>query len=119
VDSDAEVTMIATTWVTVLRGVATDLDDDISDLPVEAGTDAQTGIPASLIEGSRSIKTPSSATPRVVRYAIARLPAGTDVTEEDRLRDDRTGRIYAITAVTQPAAIGFTPSLRLDLTLVN
>lgn len=111
--------MIATTWVTVLRGTTTDVYGDISDIPTEAGTDAQTHIPASLIEGSRSSRTPGSATPRVVRYTTCRLPAGTDVTEDDRIRDDRTGRTYAITAVTQPAAIGITPDLRLDLTLIN
>ncbi|OKI16625.1 hypothetical protein [Streptomyces sp. CB03911] len=111
--------LIATTWVTVLRGVATDLYGDISDSPTEAGTDAQTHIPASLIEGSRSSRTPGSGTPRVVRYTVCRLPAGTQVTEDDRIRDERTGRIYSISAVTQPAAVGITPELRLDLTLVN
>lgn len=111
--------MIATTWVTVLRGVTTDLYADISDTPTEAGTDAQTRIPASLIEGSRSSRTPSSGTPRVVRYIVCRLPAGTDVTEDDRIRDERTGRIYSISAVTKPSAVGITPELRLDLTLVN
>ncbi|MEU6234424.1 hypothetical protein [Kitasatospora sp. NPDC047058] len=111
--------MIATTTVTVLRGTGTDLCEDIYDLPAEAGTDGQTGIPASLIEGSRTITTPNNPTPRVVRYAVARIRPGTDVTEDDRLRDDRTGRIYEITAVTQPAALGFTPMLRLDLKLIN
>ncbi|MFG3051901.1 hypothetical protein ACGFZP_13250 [Kitasatospora sp. NPDC048239] len=111
--------MIATTTVTVLRGTSSDPYNDDVDLPVEAGADAQTRIPASLIEGSRTITTPNNPTPRVVRYAVARVRPGTDVTEEDRLRDDRTGRIYEITAVTQPSAVGFTPMLRLDLKLIN
>jgi hypothetical protein len=111
--------VIATTTLTVLRGTArSEYEDDI-DLPTEAGTDAQTGIPASLVEGSRTITSPNGATPRVVRYAVARVHPRTDVTEDDRIRDDRTGRIYEITAVTRPSAIGFTPMLRLDLKLVN
>lgn len=111
--------MIATTRVTVVRGTSTTAFGDVSDLPSEAGTDAQTRIPASLIEGTRTIFDPASGTPRVVRYAIARLKPGTDVTADDRLRDETTGRTYSITAVTQPTAIGFTPQLRLDLTLIN
>jgi hypothetical protein len=111
--------VIPTTWVTVLRGTATDTFGDQLDSASEAGGDTLTRVRASLIERTRSITTPNSATPRVVRYATARLPVGTSVTEEDRLRDERTGRIYAITAVTQLAAVGFTPELRLDLTLVN
>ena len=111
--------MIPTTWVTVLRGISSDVFGDQIDAPSEAGGDALTRIPASLLERTRTITTPNSATPRVVRYATARLPAGTPVTEDDRLRDEQTGRIYAISAVTQPAAVGFTPHLRLDLTRVN
>jgi hypothetical protein len=105
--------------VTVLRGVAADVYGDSVDLPAEAGADAQTHIPASLIEASRSVRTPGSPTPRVVRYTICRLPAGTDVTEDDRIKDDVTGRIYSIQSVTRPAALGFTPETRLDLTLIN
>lgn len=111
--------MIPTTWVTVLRTTSTDMFGDQVDSSSEAGGDVLTRIPASLMERSRTITTPNSPTPRVVRYATARLPARTGVTEDDRLRDESTGRIYAITAVTQPTAVGFTPHLRLDLTLVN
>lgn len=111
--------MIATTWVTVLRGLSTDSFGDQIDLAQEAGGDAQTRIPASLIEGTRTINDPASGTPRVIRYAVARIKPGTDITEEDRLRDENTSRIYAVTSVTQPAALGFTPHLRLDLTLIN
>lgn len=111
--------MIATTWVTVIRGTETDEFGDLSDTAQEAGTDDQTRIPASLIEATRTVFDPASGTPRVVRYTVGRIKAGVDITEDDRLRDERTGRVYAVTAVTQPAAIGFTPDLRLDLTLIN
>lgn len=111
--------MIANTWLTVIRGVERDAFEDFSDTAQEAGTDAQTRFPASLVEVSRSISDPASGTPRVVRSTIARPLMPVDVTEDDRLRDERTGRVYAVTAVTQPTAIGFTPGPRLDLTLIN
>ncbi|MGW6912587.1 hypothetical protein ACWGB8_01995 [Kitasatospora sp. NPDC054939] len=111
--------MIANTRVTVLRGTASSNCEDIYDLPTEAGGDDQTSIPASLIESARTITTPNSLTPRVVRYTIARLHPATDVTEDDRIRDESTGRIYEVTAVTRPTALGFTPHMRLDLKLVN
>lgn len=110
---------IANTRVTVLRGVARDLFGDFADLPTEAGTDAQTNVPAALNEITRTITTPSDPTPRVVRYVIARLPAGTDITEEDRLRDERTGRIYIVSAVTPADGVGTHPDLRVDLQRTN
>jgi len=111
--------VIATTWVTVLRGTQGDQFGDLIDLPTEAGSDAQTRIPASLIEATRNIFDPASGTPRVVRSTVCRIQSGVDVTEDDRIRDERTGRIYAVNAVTEQQAIGFTPGIRLDLTLIN
>jgi hypothetical protein len=111
--------VIATTWVTVLVGAAADLYEDIVDLATEAGDDARTHIPASLIEATRNVFDPAAGTPRVVRSAVCRIRPGVAISEDDRIRDDRTGRVYAINAVTPQAAIGFTPGLRLDLTLIN
>jgi len=119
VASDAGWLVIATTWVTVFRGVGEDTFSDEFDLDTEAGTDAQTRIAASLIETTRQSQTDASGTPRVIRTCVARLPAGTDVTEDDRIRDERTGRLYRIDSITQPVGLGFTPSLRVDCTLIN
>jgi len=109
----------ATTRVTVIRGVGRDEFDDEIDLDQEAGADAQTRIPASLIEATRTSNSDASGTPRVIRTCVARLPAGTDIRRRDRLRDETTGRIYVVNSITQPAAIGFTPALRVDCTLIN
>jgi hypothetical protein len=111
--------VIATTRVTILRGTSTDLFGDTVDTDTEAGTEAQTDIPASLIEQTRTSRGPASGTPRVVRSAIARLPAGTDVTADDRIRDERTGRTYSVDQVNQPSAIGIAAELRVDCTLIN
>jgi hypothetical protein len=67
---------IATTRLTVLRGTTTDAYGD------EADTDTphvHTGIPASLTEQARRVTTRDDPTPRIVRYAVARVTAGTDV----------------------------------------
>ncbi len=93
---------IATTTVSILRGTTTDDygDEQDTDTPVA------TGVPASLTEQSRRVTTRDDPTPRIVRYAVARLPARTDVTDQDRIRDERTGAVYIVDAVsgmTNPA----------------
>ncbi|GAA0705349.1 hypothetical protein GCM10010193_70520 [Kitasatospora atroaurantiaca] len=111
--------MIATTWITVLRGTQETTFTDEIDTFTETGIDALTRIPASLIETTRTSQTPVSGTPRVVRATTARIRAGTAVQADDQIRDERTGRIYSIDQINQPAAIGITAELRLDLTLIN
>ncbi|MEU1272984.1 hypothetical protein [Streptomyces sp. NPDC005799] len=101
---------IATTKVTILRGTSTDAygDEQDTDTPVA------TGIPASLIEQTRRVTTRDNPTPRIVRYAVVRLPAGTDVTDQDRLLDERTGVKYIVDAdsfMTNPA---MAVDIRLD-----
>lgn len=106
---------IANTKVSVLTGTSV---DDWGDT-VDNNTVAVSGIPASLVERSRLITTPEQPTPRVIRYTVGRLPGRTPVGPEDRIRDDRTGAIYAITAVTPPSGVGHQPDLRLDLKRVT
>ncbi|MEV6504795.1 hypothetical protein AB0M61_01570 [Streptomyces sp. NPDC051642] len=101
---------IATTKVTILRGVTTDAygDEQDTDTPVH------TGIPASLIEQSRRVTTRDDPTPRIVRYAVVRVPAGTDVTDQDRLLDERTGVKYVIDADSFMANPAMAVDIRLD-----
>lgn len=102
---------IATTLVTILRGVTTDAYGDEQD----ADTTVVTGVPASLIEQSRRVTTRDDPTPRIVRYAVARVPARTDVTDQDRLRDERSGAIYIVDAVSGTTNPAFEVDRRLDL----
>lgn len=106
---------LANTRVSVLTGTSEDSWGDT----VDGTTVAAAGIPASLIESSRLITTPEQPTPRVIRYAVARLPSTTVVAVENRIRDDITGTVYAITAVTAPSGVGHKPDLRLDLKRVT
>ena len=102
---------IATTRLTVLRGTTTDAYGDEQD----TDTPHATGIPASLTEQSRRVTTRDDPTPRIVRYAVARVTAGTDVQDQDRLRDERTGAIYIVEATSSMANPAATPDIRLDL----
>lgn len=102
---------IATTTITVLRGTTTDGYGDEAD----TDTPVRTGIPASLTEQSRRVTTRDDPTPRIVRYAVARVTAGTDITDQDRVRDERTGAVYIVDAVSQMANPAAAADLRLDL----
>lgn len=102
---------LATTTLAVLRGTTTDAygDDVDTDTPVAAG------IPAALTEQSRRVTTREDPTPRIVRYAVARVAAGTDIQDQDRVRDERTGAVYIVDAVSSMANPAATADLRLDL----
>ncbi|MEU6365765.1 hypothetical protein ABZ876_08410 [Streptomyces sp. NPDC046931] len=102
---------IATTQISVLRGTTTDAwgDEQDTDTPVH------TSIPAALTEQTRRVTTRDDPTPRIVRYAVARVAAGTDVTDQDRVRDERTGAIYTVDTVSSMANPALTADLRLDL----
>jgi hypothetical protein len=110
---------IANTRVSILTGTTTDSWGDTVDSTTPSSNPAQRGIPASLIERGKTITTPEQPTPRVIRTHVARLPAGTPVGAEDRLRDDITGTVYAITAVTAETGVGRVPDVRLDLKRVT
>jgi hypothetical protein len=101
----------ATTTVAVLRSTATDAYGDETD----TNTAVHTGIPASLIEQTRRVTTRDDPTPRVVRYAVGRVTAGTDITDQDRLRDERTGQVYIVDAVSAMSSAAVAADLRLDL----
>lgn len=102
---------IATTQVEILRGTTTDEFGDEKD----TNTPIASGIPASLVEQTRRVTTRDNPTPRIVRYAVARVPANTDVTDQDRVRDQRTGAIYIVEAVSAMDNPALTVDRRLDL----
>ena len=102
---------VATTTLAILRGTTTDGYGDEQD----TNTPIATGIPASLIEQSRRVTTRDDPTPRIVRYAVARVPARTDVTDQDRVRDERTGAVYIVDAVSSMTNPAIQVDRRLDL----
>lgn len=102
---------VATTKLTVMRGTSTDGYGDEQD----TDTPHATGIPASLTEQSRRVTTRDDPIPRIVRYAIARVAAGTDITDQDRVRDERTGAVYIVDATSSMANPAMAADLRLDM----
>lgn len=102
---------VATTRISILRGTTTDAYGDEQD----TDTVVASGIPASLTEQSRRVTTRENPTPRIVRYAVARVPAQTDVTDQDRVRDERTGATYIVEATSSMANPAAVPDIRLDL----
>lgn len=102
---------IATTTLAILRGTDTDDYGDEKD----TDTPHATGIPASLVEQSRRVTTRDDPTPRIVRYAVARVPASTDITDQDRVRDERTSAIYIVEAVSSMDNPVFAVDRRVDL----
>ncbi|GGW98719.1 hypothetical protein [Streptomyces chartreusis] len=102
---------IATTKVTILRGTEEDEFGDERD----TDTPIATGIPASLVEQTRRVSGRENPTPRTVRYAVARVPAGTDITDNDRVLDERTGDKYIVDAVSGMANPAIQVDRRVDL----
>jgi hypothetical protein len=101
----------ATTTISVLRGTTTDAYGDEQD----TDTVVAAGIPASLIEQTRRTTTRDDPTPRVIRYAVGRVTAGTDITDQDRIRDERTGATYIVDAVSSMTSAAVAADMRLDL----
>jgi hypothetical protein len=102
---------IPTTTVTILGGNTESDYGDVLDSDEPAGS----GIPASIIEGRQVVATESDAQARIIRYYTGRLPAGTVVSDTNRLKDERTDEIYVIDNVTVPHNPIIPQDVRLDL----
>lgn len=104
---------LATGTVSILRGTAVDpvYGDTTATMSVVA-----TGIPASIIE-DRNVKTttPGNPTPRTTRSYTGIVGSTVDVTDADRLKDERTGQIYVVVSVSQQAVAGLTSDTTLVL----
>jgi hypothetical protein len=97
---------VATTRISILRGTTTDAYGDEQD----TSTPVASNVPASLVEQSRRVSGRENPTPRIVRYAVARVPASTDISENDRVRDERTGAVYIVDAVS----VMVNPAMQVD-----
>jgi hypothetical protein len=110
------VTFLATTLVSLYRGGSTnDYGDEVDD---NTTADAE-HIPASVIEQRQTIADPTTGTPRTVRVTVGRVRSGVDVRTGDRLRDERSGDLYVVEGVAQPASPVAVLDQRLDLSRVS
>jgi hypothetical protein len=103
--------IIATTTVSILGGTGTDEFGDATD----GTTPVVTELPVSLIESTRTAMEPSTGTPRIIRTHVCRLPPGTAIDEDNRIRDEQTGEVYIVVSVTRNASPVLTQPLRADL----
>jgi hypothetical protein len=109
---DAAVNARATTVVSVLRGSSTNDYDDEVDEPVPV----HTGVPFSLIERTRRTYLPAEGANRVIRSYTGRTTHGTDIRKGDRIRDERTARIYVVTDLNDdPGSPVHRPDMVLEL----
>jgi hypothetical protein len=96
----------ANTQCSILRGVSY---DDYGDLQDDMAA-VTPGIPAVLVETSKSVFDPATQTPRTVRSATCRVPGWVSVLNSDQIRDDSTGNVYAIEDITRPATLISSPA---------
>lgn len=107
--------MTPTTLVDILGGAGT--SDEWGDHD-ESLTVVASGVPASITETRQVIATESDPQAVAVHYYTGRLPAGTAVTKDQRIRD-AAGNLYSIDYVNVPNAIGAPGDIRLDLRRVS
>lgn len=105
----------ATTTITILTGSS---ESEWGD-PTEGDTERVTGVPAAIHEGALKVQTESDPQARAVRYYTARLPHGTEINEDERIKDEVTGVIYAVDAVTTPTNPALPQDVRVDLRRVT
>lgn len=105
----------ATTSVTILGGSST---DDLGDTR-DGITPSATGVPASIIERNTRVTLPVDMRVQTVYFYTGRLPAGTVVSKNNRLLDERTGATYVVDNVAQPGSPVHTNDLRLELRRVS
>jgi len=108
--------MLANCRVSILRGT---YKDPLGD-PVESDNPTYTNIPASIREVASDETTMAEGMPRQVRILVGRLPTGTDIQYEDRLRDEDNGRVYLVDGIDEinQSAIMET-GIRLELRRVS
>jgi hypothetical protein len=106
---------VPTTTVDILGGAGA--VDEWGD-PTEDTTVLAAGIPASITEARQVVATESDPQAVAVHYYTGRLPAGTSVTKDHRLRD-AAGQLYSIDYVNIPNMIGTPGDVRLDLRRVT
>lgn len=97
----------ATTTVSILRGTETNAYNDT----VDTTAAIHTGVIAAIMERDRRVYLPAEQAVRVIRTYSARFPPNVDLQKLDRVKDERTGVIYLVTEIRQPAS----PALMLDV----
>ena len=105
----------ATTTIDIYRGEDT---DDYGD-SVDTDRPVYTGIVASIIEQNKTVRNQNTRQPEVIRSYTGRVYAGTDIQDEDRIRDRKTNQTYIVDGISQPANPAAVADINLDLRRVT
>lgn len=106
----------ATTRVSIYRGSTTDeYADDVDDNSAPIAS----GVLASIVEQSRRVFLPVENRMTVVMNATGRVKSGTDITEGDRVKDEKTDRFYYVEGVSNPQVTRGLSDIRLTLKAVD
>jgi hypothetical protein len=103
------------TTVSILRGTSTNVHGDVTD----ADTAQYRHVPMKISERNRLDTDPTSGMPRTVHHLIGRCGADVDIQDGDRLLDEQSGAIYALSSLSAPRSAMSVNDLRLDLQRVN
>ena len=104
-----------TTTVSVLRGETLDEFGD----PVDNDSSVLAGVPIAITEYNRRVFLAAEQRLTVVREMWGRVRPGFDIREKDRLRDERTGGIYLVEGISQPALPTNLADMRISLRRVD
>lgn len=108
--------MPPTTFVSISRGTTLDAYGD----PTDVNNDPlYTDVPAIISYKTRVTQDPVSGTPRQITALDCLLPKGTDVQNDDRITDQQTGTVYAVTGVTQLPSYGIPADVWVALSQVG
>lgn len=108
--------LLANCKVSILRGTYKDALGD----PVESDNPTYVDVPASIREVASNETTVAEGLPRQVRFLVGRVPVGTDIRYEDRLRDEDNGRVYQVDGIDEINQSAFLETgIRLELRRVS
>lgn len=110
---------IPTTTVTILGAPDGVTPTDQFGDSVESSEPFATGVPAAIHTGRETVATESDPNAVIVWYHTGRVPAGTLVTKEQRVQDERTGAVYVVDNVVEIQNAVLPQDIRLDLRRVT
>jgi hypothetical protein len=111
---DADVIATPTTTIAILRGQTTNEFTDVVDTPQVW----KAGVPASIIERSQRVHGPKDSEDRIVRIFKLRVPRGTGLQKDDRVRD-ANGVIYIVDNVYEQSNPFWSQDQSADLSLTS
>lgn len=96
----------------IIRGVSseTEYGDEVESTDV-----VYTNIPGSVIEKSRTVYDPQSGRVATLRKLTGRFKFGTDIQDGDRIKDEKTEKVWVVSAVYEGTSFVAKPDLILDL----